>query len=183
VAATTTTKKQPPELMLVKSNSPIRRFLKAQMSAVKNGIVNEDVISQSFSVGGLRLLPHAPFTVVSYVLGAIRDLRIRAVVLGTAVGSIPWALFYALVGNSGKSLLKLSSAAASSKSSDLAAITSERIVDALSHADKLVPKVLTGTEIVIVVMALGLTAATALKVALDKRAQEQRINAHQMESR
>ena len=81
------------------------------------------------------------------------------------------------------SALKLSSAAASSKSSDLAAITSERIVDALSHADKLVPKVLTGTEIVIVVMALGLTAATALKVALDKRAQEQRINAHQMESR
>ena len=183
VAATTTSKEQPPELMLVKSNSPIRRFLKAQMSAVKNGIVNEDVISQSFSVGGLRLLPHAPFTVVSYVLGAIRDLRIRAVVLGTAVGSIPWALFYALVGNSGKSLLKLSSAAASSKSSDLAAFTSERIVDALSHADKLVPKVLTGTEIVIVVMALGLTAATALKVALDKRAQEQRINAHQMESR
>jgi sulfoquinovosyltransferase len=188
-----TTTKQPAELMLVKSNAPIRRFLKAQMTAMKNGIVNEDTISQSVSVCGLRLLPHSPFTVVSYVLGAIRDLRMRAVVLGTAVGSIPWAFFYSLVGNSGKSLLQLSSsssgiaakkaaAAASKTSSDLAAITSERIVDALSHADKLVPKVLTGTEILIVAVALGLTAATALKLVLDKRAEEHgKGRQHQME--
>ena len=189
-----TTTKQPAELMLVKSNAPIRRFLKAQMTAMKNGIVNEDTISQSVSVCGLRLLPHSPFTVVSYVLGAIRDLRMRAVVLGTAFGSIPWAFFYSLVGNSGKSLLQLSSsssgvaakkaaaAAASKTSADLAAITSERIVDALSHADKLVPKVLTGTEILIVAVALGLTAATALKLVLDKRAEEHgKGRQHQME--
>ena len=97
------------------------------------------------------------------------DLRLRAIFLGTAVGTIPWALFYSLVGNSGKSLLQLSSSSAkkaaivaSSKTpADLAAFTSERIVDALSRADKLVPKVLTGLEMVIVGIALVLTLITA----------------------
>ena len=186
-AAATT--KQPAELVLVKSNAPVRRFLKAQMSAVKNGIVNENIISQCSSICALRLFPHSPFTVVSYVLGAIRDLRLRAIILGTAVGTIPWALFYSLVGNSGKSLLQLSSSSAkkvaivaSSKTpADLAAFTSERIVDALSRADKLVPKVLTGLEMGIVGIALVLTLITAVRVALDVRAEQQKNN-HQMES-
>ena len=72
--------------------------------------------------------------------------------------------------------------AASSKTpADLAAFTSERIVDALSRADKLVPKVLTGLEMVIVGIALVLTLITAVRVALDVRAEQQKNN-HQMES-
>jgi hypothetical protein len=63
----------------------------------------------------------------------------------------------------------------------LAAFTSERIVDALSRADKLVPKVLTGLEMVIVGIALVLTLITAVRVALDVRAEQQKNN-HQMES-
>jgi hypothetical protein len=94
-----------------------------------------------------------------------------------------------LVGNSGRSLLQLSSSSAkkvaivaSSKTpADLAAFTSERIVDALSRADKLVPKVLTGLEMVIVGIALVLTLITAVRVALDVRAEQQKKN-HQMES-
>jgi hypothetical protein len=63
----------------------------------------------------------------------------------------------------------------------LAAFTSERIVDALSRADKLVPKVLTGLEMGIVGIALVLTLITAVRVALDVRAEQQKNN-HQMES-
>ena len=97
VAATTTTKKQPPELMLVKSNSPIRRFLKAQMSAVKNGIVNEGVISQSFSVGGLRLLPtrrlrsSRTFSVLFEIFASVQSFSAPRSAPSLGPYSMPWS--------------------------------------------------------------------------------------------
>jgi hypothetical protein len=82
---------------------------------------------------------------------------------------------------SSSSAKKVAIVASSKTPADLAAFTSERIVDALSRADKLVPKVLTGLEMVIVGIALVLTLITAVRVALDVRAEQQKNN-HQMES-
>jgi len=143
------------ELSVLKGfTAPIRRFLKSQISKVKNAIARDGTLfSQSSSVAVLRMLPHAPFTVASYMLGCVKDLQIRAVLLGTLVGSVPWATFYALVGASGKTLLTTAKA---KTAPELALFANEKIVDALIHAETLVPKLMTLGECILVGFALVL---------------------------
>jgi uncharacterized membrane protein YdjX (TVP38/TMEM64 family) len=52
----------------------------------------------------LRLTPVVPFAVSNYVLG-LTELGVGPFVVGTTVGMLPWALFYVLLGASGRGLL------------------------------------------------------------------------------
>jgi uncharacterized membrane protein YdjX (TVP38/TMEM64 family) len=51
------------------------------------------------AVLGARLMPVAPFAVISYVAG-LSGVRLRAYLLGTAVGLAPWSVLYVAIGAS-----------------------------------------------------------------------------------
>ena len=53
----------------------------------------------------LRLTPVVPFAVSNYVLG-LTELGVFPFVVGTTVGMLPWAMFYVVLGASGRGLLR-----------------------------------------------------------------------------